>query len=135
VKLAGGAILWSSRAQSTVALSSTKAEYMALCDCAKQVLWAGSLFAGLGFKPGKLSICADNQGLIFITLNAVTEQRSKHIDIQYHFIHDHISKQISLHYIEGSENPANMLTKNLGHVKFNKFKPQMELVSSSISSS
>jgi hypothetical protein len=135
VKLAGGAVLWSSRAQSTVALSSTEAEYMALCDCARQVLWVRSLFAELGFKPGKLPICADNQGSIFIASNAVTEQRSKHIDIQYHFICDHVNKRISLYYIEGSENSADMLTKNSGHVKFNKFKPQMGLVTFNLSSS
>jgi hypothetical protein len=81
VKLAGGAISWSSQAQSTVALSSTEAEYMALADCTRQILWIRSLLAELGLKPEKLPICADNQGSIFIASNAVTEQRSKHIDV------------------------------------------------------
>jgi hypothetical protein len=74
VKLAGGAILWLSQAQSTVALSSTEAKYMGLADCARQILWIRSLLAKLGLKPGKLPICADNQGSIFIASNAVTEQ-------------------------------------------------------------
>jgi hypothetical protein len=101
---------------------------MALADCTRQILWVRSLLAKLGLKPGKLPICADNQGSIFIASNAFTEQGSKYIDIQYHFICDHVNKRISLYYIEGSENPADMLTKNLGHIKFNKFKPQMGLV-------
>jgi hypothetical protein len=81
------------------------------------------LFAKLSFKLGKLLVCADNQGSIFITSNAVTEQRSEYIEMQYHFICDYINKQISLNYTAGGENPADMLTKNLGHIKFNKFKP------------
>jgi hypothetical protein len=96
---------------------------MALCNCIRQALWFWLLFAKPGFKLGKLPVCTDNQGSIFITSNAVTDQRSKHIDVQYHFICDYINKQISLYYIEGGENPTDMLTKNLGHIKFNKFKP------------
>jgi hypothetical protein len=45
-----------------------------------------------------------------------------YIDIQHHFIEDKVQKKtISLNFIEGAENPADMLTKNLGHVKLNKF--------------
>ena len=128
VSLAGGAVSWTSRAQKTVALLSTEAEYMALSDCSRQLLCIRTLLIELGYKPKRIPICADNQGSIFIASNAVTEARSKHIDIQYHFIRDHVNKELELFYIEGSKNPADLLTKNLGHIKFHKFRPQYGLV-------
>jgi hypothetical protein len=84
LKLAGGAISWTSRAQRTVALSSTEAEYMALSDCSRQVVWMHTLMGELGYKLKPIPICGDNQGSIFIASNPVTEKRSKHIDIRYH---------------------------------------------------
>ena len=86
LKLAGGAISWKSSAQKTVALSSTEAEYMALSDCSRQVVWMHTLLGELGYHLKPVPICGDNQGSIFITSNPVTEQRSKHIDIRFHFV-------------------------------------------------
>lgn len=55
--------------------------------------------------------------------NPVQERRSKHVDIRYHFIRDVVqSGAVELFYIEGNDNPADMFTKNLGHVKFLKFR-------------
>ena len=101
---------------------------MALSDCSRQLLWIHTLLIELGYKPKRIPICADNQGSIFIASNAVTEACSKQIDIQYHFIRDHVNKELELFYIEGSENPADLLTKNLSHIKFNKFRLQYGLV-------
>jgi hypothetical protein len=121
--LASAPISWTSRAQKTVALSSTEAEYMALSDCSRQVVWVRTLLGELGYHFKPIPICGDNQGSIFIASNPVTEKRSKHIDIRYHYIRDVIRKGIvEVYFIEGEENPADLLTKNLGHVKFQKFR-------------
>jgi len=72
IKLAGGLISWTTKAQKTVALSSTKAEYMALSDCSCQVVWMHTLMGELGYSLKPIPICGDNQGLIFITSNPVT---------------------------------------------------------------
>ena len=79
LKLADGLISWTSRAQKTIAYSSTEAEYMALSDCARQVTWIRSLLGELGYKLKAIPICGDNQGSIFMASNPVTEPRSKHI--------------------------------------------------------
>src|SRR5271170_8397722 len=64
--------------------------------------------------------------VLFIGSNPVTEKRSKHIDIWYHFVCQCIEeKKISLYFVEGAENPADMFTKNLGKVKFLKFRSQL----------
>ena len=74
VKMAKGLISWTSRAQKTVALSSTEAEYMALSDCSRQVVWMHTLLGELGYHLSAIPICGDNQGLILIASNPVTEK-------------------------------------------------------------
>jgi Reverse transcriptase (RNA-dependent DNA polymerase) len=75
-QLAGGPITWQSRAQTTVAHSSTEAEYMALSDCSRQVSWICNIFLELGMHLGPIPIYADNQGSIFIGSNPVQEIRT-----------------------------------------------------------
>lgn len=128
LRLANGIISWTSRVQKTIALSSTEAEYMALSDCSRQVIWIKNLLGEIGYKLGPLPICGDNQGSIFMAQNPVTEKRSKHINIRYHYIREVVEQQlVNLFYIPGDDNPADMFTKNLGHVKFLKFRPQLGL--------
>ena len=128
LKLAGGAISWTSRAQKTVALSSTEAEYMALSDCSRQVVWMHTLLGELGYPLKPIPICGDNQGSIFIASNPVTEKRSKHIDIHYHFIREAVSRKlVEVFFIDGDKNPVDLLTKNLGSVKFLLFRPEYGL--------
>ena len=128
LKLAGGAISWTSRAQKTIALSSTEAEYMALSDCSRQVVWMHTLLGELGYHLHPIPICGDNQGSIFIASNPVTEKRSKHIDIRYHYIREVIERKLAeVFFIDGDKNPADLLTKNLGSVKFLLFRPEYGL--------
>ena len=128
LKLADGLISWTSHAQKTIAYSSTEAEYMALSDCAHQVTWIRSLLGELGYKLNAILICSDNQGSIFMASNPVMEPRSKHINIRYHRICESIANgKVKLFFIDGAENPANLLTKNLPHEKFVKFRAQLGL--------
>ena len=126
--MAGGAISWMSRTQRTIALSSTEAEYMALSDCSRQVVWMHTLLGELGYKMKPIPICGDNQGSIFIASNPVTEKRSKHIDIRFHYIREVIERKLAeVFFIDGDKNPADLLTKNLGSVKFLQFRPEYGL--------
>ena len=126
--IASTIFLWQSWAQKTIALSSTEAEYMALSDCSWQAVWIKSLLNELDIDVGPIHINGDNQGSLFIRSNPVQEKWSKHIDIHYHFIRQCVEeKKISLFFVEGAENPADMFTKNLGKVKFLKFRSQLRL--------
>ena len=119
LKLADGLISWTSRTQKTIAYSSTEAEYMALSDCARQVTWIWSLLGEISYKLNAIPICGDNQGSIFMASNPITEPRSKHIDIRYHGIRESIANgKVELFFINGAENPTDLLTKNLPHEKF-----------------
>jgi hypothetical protein len=129
VTLAGGVFSWNSRAQKTVALSSTEAEYMSLSDTSRQLIWIKNLFSELGVTLSPLPLYGDNQGSIFLASNPVQEKRIKHVDLRYHFIRDTVrTKQVELFFIEGISNPADMFTKNLGRIKFLKFREQLGLI-------
>ena len=128
IKLAKGLISWTSRAQKTIALSSTEAEYMALSDCSRQVVWMHTLLGELSYDLKPIPICGDNQGSIFISSNPITEKRSKHIDIQYHYICEVIARKLTeVYFIDGDNNPVDLLTKNLGIIKFKKFRALLGL--------
>jgi hypothetical protein len=67
--LMGGAVTWSSKKQTTVALSTAKAEYVAATHCAKQVIWHRSLLNEAGIPlPTNSTIFSDNQAAVSITL-------------------------------------------------------------------
>ena len=90
--------------------------------------WIKQLLGECGSKLSTIPIAGDNQGAIFIASNPVTEKRSKHIDIRYHYVRELVeNKEVELFFIEGAENPADMFTKNLGHIKFLKFRSQLGL--------
>ena len=128
VNLAGAICSWNSHSQKTVALSSTEAEYMLLSDTSRQLLWIKNLFLELGIKLSTLPLFGDNQGSIFLASNPVQEKCIKHIDLCYHFIRSVIqNKQVALFVIEGAQNPADLFTKNLGCIKFQKFREQLGL--------
>ena len=128
LRLADGLISWTSHAQKTIAYSSTEAEYMALSDCACQVTWIRSLLSELSYKLNAIPICSDNQGSIFMASNPVMEPCTKHIDIRYHGICESIANgKVKLFFIDGAENPADLLTKNLPCEKFMKFRAQLGL--------
>ena len=128
LKLADGLISWTSRVRKTITYSSTEAEYMALSNCACQVTWIQSLLGELSYKLTAIPICSDNQGSIFMASNPVMEPHSKHIDIHYHGICKSIMNgKIELFFIDGAENPTDLLTKNLPCEKFAKFRVQLGL--------
>ena len=82
----------------------------------------------IGIQLAPIPLFGDNQGSIFLASNPVQEKRIKHIDLRYHFIRDTIaSKRVELFFVEGAHNPADLFTKNLGRVKFLKFREQLGL--------
>jgi hypothetical protein len=99
---------------------------MALSDCSCQVSWICNIFLELGMRLGPILIYADNQGSIFIGSNPVQEIHTKHIDVEYHYVRECIVvKKIVLYHVPTEDNTADIFTKNLGRLKFEKFKQQL----------
>ena len=89
VMLAGGAVSWRAKKQSTVASSSTEAEYMALLQATKESIWIQRLLSELGRTAKNADVIyEDNQGAIALAKNPAHHAQTKHIDIQYHFVRD-----------------------------------------------
>ena len=85
---ARGAISWTSKHQLTVALSTTEAEYMSVTQVAKEAIWLMMLLRELDIRTSEelLIIKVDNQGSMHLAKNPEYHARTKHIDIQHHFI-------------------------------------------------
>ena len=110
--LNGGAVSWASRLQKTVAASTTEAEYMSESAAIKEALWLKTLLIEFGYKISTINLFADNQAAIKLMSNPVVSQRSKHIDIAYHFARQHvIDGTITLSYIPTEVMVADALTK------------------------
>ena len=118
------AISWGSRLQTTVATSSTDAEYLALSDAVKEGLYLRNLFVDLLSKPAaSVPILEDNQSTIRQVLNLQSSKRSKHIDIRHHFIKQcALGKEIVMEYVPTGEQIADCLTKCLDRVKVSLFR-------------
>ena len=108
----------SSKRQQTVALS-TEAEYLALTRATKEGLWLQRLLGNIeGRTRGGVDIRVDNQGCIAMARNPEGRERSKHIDIQAHFVRQHVGTQrITLSYCPTEEMEADFLTKCLPRPK------------------
>lgn len=115
----GGVIAWCCRKQNLVTLSSCEAEYVALCETAKELIWLRNLVRDFGIQiEGPINIKTDSQSAMAMTSNQKLNNRSKHIDIRFHFIKDMVEqKQLQLEYVPTEDNQADMLTKPLGSVK------------------
>jgi ribonuclease HI len=119
----GKPISWNSRKQNSVALSSTEAEYMALSEAVQEALWLIKIFADLGWDIKPVTLYEDNMSCMELTKNNKQHQRTKHIDIRYHFVRDAIKKKdIRMEYIETKEQVADMMTKPLTNALLTKFK-------------
>ena len=114
----GSLISWQTKLQTTVAVSTTEAEYMAASAAAKEALYLRKILNDIGFGPQCININCDNQGAVNLTKNALTVSRTKHVDIAHHFVRNRVNRgELSFKYIQTDEQLADFLTKALGPSK------------------
>ena len=103
-----------------MALSSCGTEYIAATTAACQGIWLNCLLADLmKQKSSAVVLKVDNKSTISLCKNPVHHDRSKHIDMRYHFIRERVkSSKITVKYVNSVDQPADILTKSLGRVKF-----------------
>jgi hypothetical protein len=122
--LASGPVSWQSRSQTTVALSSMEAEYMAACAATQEALWLMMLLDQMGIEITKpLVLHEDNQACIDFSKNPGDHKRSKHIDTRYHFVRERVeSGDIRLEWIPTTDQIADIFTKALDFGPFQRLK-------------
>nr|GEZ19462.1 retrotransposon protein, putative, unclassified [Tanacetum cinerariifolium] len=106
---------WSSKRQKSAAMSSTKAEYIALFGCFAQIHYMRSQLTNYGLGFNKIPMYCDNKSAIALCCNNVQHSRLKHIDIRYHFIKEHVENgMIELYFVNTEYQLADIFTKGLG---------------------
>lgn len=120
----GPVISWKTRKQPTVALSTCEAEYIGLATTTQESMYLIQLLNGMDKKRyTHTKIFGDNQGAIALSKNPVKRQRSKHIDVKYHFIRDALNEgKINIEYCPSEEMAADILTKPVTRVRLTKFQ-------------
>ncbi|GKF00020.1 hypothetical protein Tco_0023370, partial [Tanacetum coccineum] len=119
--LKGKLVCWSVKKQQFVAMSLAEAEYVAAAGCCANILWMKSQLTDYDIIYEKVPIFCDNTSAIAISNNPVLHSRTKHIDIRYHFIRDHILKgDTELHFIPTQYQLADIFTKPLDEPTFKR---------------
>jgi hypothetical protein len=121
----GAAVLWISKLQSTVATSTTEAEYVAASTATKEGLWVRKLLGEIYGRVSPLHLRVDNQAaIVLISENTAGQSgRTKHIDVQFHFVRDRFQKgDISVGFVSTSDQHADIFTKQLAGPMFKKHR-------------
>jgi hypothetical protein len=117
--LGGSPISWRSKTQPTVALSSTEAEYMALAGTICEAEYLKRVLSEFNLSLPKLQIYSDNNGAIAIIKKGSTTDRTKHIDVQHHFVHErYVDGNFGLNEMRTHLMPADLFTKPLPKIPF-----------------
>ncbi|XP_019154333.1 PREDICTED: uncharacterized protein LOC109150813 [Ipomoea nil] len=131
VFLGSNLISWLSRKQRTVARSSTEAEYKALADVAAEVTWVVSLLRELGLHTSQPStLWCDNLGATYLCANPVFHARTKHVEIDYHFVRDKVATgDFKVNFISTKDQLTDIFTKPLPGSRFTALRDKLNVVS------
>lgn len=122
VQVAGGLVIYKSKLQQTVALSSAEAEYMSMALAVQEVVWLRQLLEEMGLKSvGATPVFVDNKSAISMATNHGYTPRAKLIDLRAHFVRDHVSKEtIEVIHVSSAQQLADYLTKPLPTPRFTR---------------
>lgn len=122
-------IAWASKKQPVVSRSSAESEYRSLANAAAELLWLHSLCSELGVRytaPSKL--WSDNKSALALASNPVFHARTKHVEIDVHFIREQVqSKTIEVGFVPSEDQVADLLTKSLPEADFIKLRHHLRL--------
>ncbi|KAJ9547356.1 LOW QUALITY PROTEIN: hypothetical protein OSB04_019899 [Centaurea solstitialis] len=122
-------VSWTSKKQNSVSTSTAEAEYVATGSCCAQVLWMRNQLLDYGFQLSKIPIFYDNISAIAISNNPVLHSKTKHIEIRYHFIRDHVMNgDVELHFIPTEYQLADLFTKTLDEKRFNQLITELGML-------
>ena len=123
-------VSWQSQKQRVVALSSCEAEYMAATAAACQGIWLSRLLGEmLNKEAARPKLLVDNKSAISLAKNPVFHDRSKHIEIRYHFIRECVEQgRVFIDYVRTSEQLADTLTKALRRLAFQELRRRIGMV-------
>nr|GEX59510.1 retrovirus-related Pol polyprotein from transposon TNT 1-94 [Tanacetum cinerariifolium] len=117
--LGGKLVSWSLMKQDCTAMSTTEAEYVSVCACCAQVIWMRTQLLDYRYKYNRIPMYSDSKRAIAISRNPVQHSKTKHIDIRYYFIKEHVEKgTVELYFVGTEYQLANLFTKALPKERF-----------------
>ena len=113
-----------------MALNTAEAEYVTSCSSSCEAMWLRKLIFDLfDLQLDATCIYCDNQSCVKLSKNPVFHDKSKHIDIKYHYIRDMVQKGVvKLQYVATNEQTDNVLTNPLARVKFEYFREKLGVI-------
>ncbi|CAM9956593.1 unnamed protein product, partial [Heterosigma akashiwo] len=128
VFLGDSPVVWTSRLQKSVTTCTTEAEYLALGECAKDVMWLRYLLAELGFKQIKpTTVNEDNTACISWATEITVTRKNRHLHVNYHYVRELVQQnEIEVKYINTSEQVGDLFTKALNEKSFEIFSDYRE---------
>jgi len=125
-------VCWSSKKQNCVSLSTAEAEYIAAGAYCTQLLWMKQTLKDYGINLKKVPLLCDNESAIKISQNPVQHSRTKHIEIRYHFLRDHVLKEdIVISHVKTEDQLADIFTKPLDERRFSALRCELNILDSS----
>ena len=123
-------ISWSARKQATVSRSSTEAEYKSLANATAEIIWVQTLLRELGVMHSPVArLWCDNISATYLSANPVFHARTKHIEVDYHFVRERVAnKLLDICFIPTGDQVADGFTKALSWKKLEDFKDNLYLV-------
>jgi len=124
-------VSWMARKQATVSRSSTEAEYKALANATAELMWVQKLLSELGIShPSAARLWYDNLGAKYLSANPVFHARTKHIEIDFHFVRERVAhKLLDIRFINSGDQVADGFTKAISAAQLRKFRNNLNLVS------
>jgi len=135
--LANGPISWSSKRQSTIATSTTEAEYIGQFNAGTEACWIRKFLTELGFEQKDPTVIrGDNQTAIDLSRDPIQHSKAKHLDIKYHWQRQRVEEgDIKFEYVPSDKNLADWLTKPLTSERFTTILDQVLTKSGKLQSS
>ena len=126
-QIQGSTVRWCSKRQACVSRSSTEAEYIALSTACEEGVWLRRLVSDIQIKQnGPSTVFEDNQGAIELSKNPKFHNRTKHIDVSYHYVREQVNLNIiSVKYCPTEDMIADVMTKGLSKTDFEKFRNKL----------
>jgi hypothetical protein len=123
--LGSSLVSWSSR-KSSVAQSTTEAEYVAAASCCSQLLWISYTMSDFGEDYTHVPRQCDSTSAISVAKNPVLHSKTKHMEVRYHFLRDNVEKgKIALIHVPTHDQLADIFTKPLDQAPFTRLRGEL----------
>jgi hypothetical protein len=124
-------VSWSSKKQTSIALSTAEVEYVAVGQCCAQLLWMRQTLRDFGYNLSKVPLLCDNESAIRLADNPVEHSRTKHIDICHHFLRDNQQRgDIDVCHISTEDHLVDIFTNPLDEKRFCRLRSELNVLDS-----